>query len=84
MKPDIKWINKTKPRRTLSNISWKEDTVYPAHTLKAAGFSPYVNRATFLEAVNCIKQIHSTGDVAPAAEYLKELDQFDDSIFMDV
>lgn len=81
MKPTIRWINTAKPRKTLNIIGNREDTVYPAHTLKTPGFSPYVNRSAFLEAVNIIKLIKETGDTEHARSYLNQLD---DDIFVDV
>lgn len=60
MKPDIKYINKQKPRKTMSNISFKEDTVYPAHTLKTVGFVPYVNKSFIIDKL--IEAKDYTGD----------------------
>lgn len=47
MNPDIKYINKSKVRKTLSNVSFQEDLVYQAHSLSQPGFIPYVPKHYF-------------------------------------
>jgi len=55
MKPDIKWVNKSKPRKTMSPITHKEDLVFPAHSNEAVGFSPYVSKASYDRAIAALK-----------------------------
>lgn len=55
MNMDIKYINTSKPRKTVSPISFKKDTVLPAHTLKTDGFVPYIPKRIFDELVEAIK-----------------------------
>lgn len=73
MKPDIKYINLHKPRKTLSNTTFKEDIVFPAHTLETPAFAAYVHKRAFDYAVACINQIAKTGNVEHATDWLKEM-----------
>ena len=59
MKTDIKWINTNKVRKTLCNISFSEDLVYPAHTKKNPGFTPYVPKRVLDEALAEIKDLET-------------------------
>lgn len=38
---EIRYINPNKKRKTLSNITFKEDVIYQAHTLEQPGFLAY-------------------------------------------
>lgn len=71
--PDIKYINLTKPRRTKSITTHREDTVYPAHTEPHQGFSPHVRKQHFDYAVECIKMVAKTGNVEHATDWLNEM-----------
>ena len=45
------YIDKSKVRKTLSNMTFKEDLIYPAHTLYSGEFTPYISKAAFDLAV---------------------------------
>ena len=74
MKPDIKWINKTKPRKTKSIITHSEDVVYPAHSEKNEAFSPYVSNWAYEAALNALRMVHKTGNHEHAGDFLKDID----------
>ncbi len=41
-KVDIKYIDTSKVRRTISNLNFGEDLIYQAHSQSNPGFIPYV------------------------------------------
>jgi len=55
MKVDIKYINRSKPRKTMSSSNFKPDTVYPAHSLDQPNFVPYVPKRIFDGLVQAVK-----------------------------
>ena len=60
-KIDIKYINTSKVRRTVSPINFGEDLVYQAHSQKIHGYIPYVPKqrydALLDECISLKKQI---------------------------
>lgn len=75
MKPDVKYINKTKPRKTLNNINFKQDTVYPAHSLETPGFSPYVHKSAYDAALEALKMVAKHSDPEHASDFLSDLEE---------
>lgn len=75
MKPIIKWINTNKVRKTLSINGFKEDIICPAHSLENPGFTPYVNKSAYDNAVACIRIIKETGNTEHASDFLKDFDE---------
>lgn len=67
------YLNKSKPRKTLSNINFTEDIIHPAHSLETHGFSPYVERKAFDELVYGLRMVAKTGNEEHAADALNLL-----------
>lgn len=55
MKIDIKYINRSKPRKTMSNITFKEDVIHPAHSIPHDKYIPYVPKKIFDGLVQAIE-----------------------------
>ena len=68
-KPSIKWVDTSKPRKTLDNMTFKDDIIHPAHSLERVGFAPYVNRRW---VIKILKEWQEENSVE-ATQYLKEL-----------
>ena len=53
---DTIYINTKKPRKTMSTIGYEEDTIYPAHTLKAIGLTAYVPKYKYDKLVELVEK----------------------------
>lgn len=56
MKPDIKYINLKKQTLTKNPLNWKDDPVFPAHTVKTPGMTAYVELSAYETAVEALKK----------------------------
>lgn len=54
MKPDIKWIDKMKVRKT-KTLDWRDDEVFQAHSVEQPNLVPYVSKAAFDEVLGALK-----------------------------
>jgi hypothetical protein len=55
LKPSIKFLNLRKVTKTLSNISFLEDETCPAHSLFQEGFTAYVPKVHYDQAIRALK-----------------------------
>lgn len=69
MKPSIKWLDTSKPRKTLDNMTFMDDIIHPAHSLERIGFVPYVSRKWVIKVLKEWQEENSV----EATQYLKEL-----------
>lgn len=50
------YLDSKKPRKTKSVIGFKDDTVYPAHTLETQGLIPYVPKSKYDKLLEMIEK----------------------------
>lgn len=70
MKPDIKYINLRKQTLTKNPLNWKDDPVFPAHTVKTPGMTPYIEISAYETALEALKKIKC--DKSPSEDHLKK------------
>lgn len=60
--PAIRWINPNKKRKTLSNVGFKEDIIYQAHTLEQPGFLAYYPKSYVDKLQTEIKRLKDSAE----------------------
>lgn len=73
MKIKTKYINTNKPKRMMSNLSYEEDLVYQAHSIKQPGFTAFVPESYANILLEALRMCHKTGNAEHATDILKEL-----------
>jgi hypothetical protein len=58
----VLWIDITKFTKALSNLTFKEDLIFKAHSHESGGLTPYINKHQYDLAVNGLKNTPCTGN----------------------
>lgn len=73
MSPSVKFINTKQARKTMCNMTYKEDLVYQAHSLDLVGRTAYVTKEYADTLLEALRMVHKTSNPEHATDILKTL-----------